>query len=81
MTLKEWYIRIKNKLIYSIGVHFPYSKVRVRSLRALGWRVGKNVYFPADLVITQNFVYYRGELEKAIMHGWEQDVSCYLALL
>jgi len=63
MTLKEWYIRIKNKLIYSIGVHFPYSKVRVRSLRALGWRVGKNVYFPADLVITQNFVYYRGELE------------------
>ena len=63
MTLKEWYIRIKNKLIYSIGVHFPYSKVRVRSLRALGWEVGKNVYFPADIVITQNFVYYRGELE------------------
>lgn len=63
MTLKEWYIRIKNKLIYSIGVHFPYSKIRVRSLRALGWEVGKNVYFPADLVITQNFVYYRGDLE------------------
>lgn len=63
MTLKEWYIRIKNKLIYSVGVHFPYSKVRVRSLRALGWKVGKDVYFPADLMITQNFVYYRGELE------------------
>ena len=63
MTLKECFNRIKNKLIYSIGVHFPYSKIRVRSLRALGWKVGKDVYFPADLMITQNFVYYRGELE------------------
>lgn len=63
MTIKEWCIRIRNKVIYKYGVHFPYSKVRVRSMRALGWKVGKNVYFPEDLVITQNFVYYRGELE------------------
>ena len=63
MTLKEWYIRIKNKLIYSIGVHFPYSKVRVRSLRALGWEVGKNVYFPADITISIQYIYDRGKLK------------------
>ncbi len=63
MTLKEWYIRIKNKLIYSIGVHFPYSPVRRNSIRALGWKCGKNVYIADDIVITQNYVYKRGELE------------------
>ncbi len=63
MTLKEWYIRIKNKLIYSIGVHFPYSKVRVRSLRALGWEVGNDVYFPADITISIQYIYDRGELK------------------
>lgn len=63
MTVKEGMIRLRNKLIYKYGVHFSFLKVRVRSLRALGWKVGKNVYFPEDLVITQNYVYHRGELE------------------
>lgn len=63
MTIKEWCIRIKNKIIYKYGVHFPYSKVRVRSLRALGWKVGKNVYFPEDIKITVQFIYDRGKFE------------------
>lgn len=40
----------------------PYSKVRIRAMRALGHKVGKEVYFPADLVLTQNFVRDRGSL-------------------
>lgn len=62
MTLKEWYIRCKNAFLYKVGVHFPYSKVRVWSLRKLGYKVGQNVYLPADLNMTQLFVYYRGDL-------------------
>lgn len=31
-------------------------------MRALGHKVGKDVYFPADLVLTQNFVKDRGLL-------------------
>ena len=63
MTLKERYIRLRNKLIYKYGVHFPSLGTRVRSIRALGWEIGKDVYFPADLTIAQNFVYKRGMLE------------------
>ena len=55
-------LRLRNKIIYKCGVHFPYLQVRVRSLRALGWKVGTNVYFPEDIIITQNFVYNRGDL-------------------
>ncbi len=55
-------IRIKNAIFYKQGVHFPFSKVRVWALRQLGHRVGKDVYFPADITITQNFVYNRGSL-------------------
>lgn len=62
MTIKEAYIRCKNKLLYSIGVHFPYRKMRIFSLRRLGYSIGRNVYLPADLVITMNYVYHRGEL-------------------
>lgn len=40
----------------------PYSKVRIKAMRALGHRVGDDVYFPSDLVITQNFVSDRGTL-------------------
>lgn len=54
--------RIKNALLYKQGVHFPFSKVRVWALRKLGHHVGKDVYFPADITITQNFVYNRGTL-------------------
>lgn len=62
-TLKTFIIRARNKFIYKFGVHFPYSKVRARSIRALGWKCGKDVYFPEDLIIAQNFVHNRGELE------------------
>ena len=54
--------RIKNAILYKIGLRFPYSKVRVRALAALGHTVGKDVYFPADLTITQNFTGSRGQL-------------------
>lgn len=30
MTLKEWIIRVKNALLYKVGVHFPYNPIRVR---------------------------------------------------
>ncbi len=62
MTIKESYIRLRNAFFYKVGVHFPYSKVRVWSLRKLGHEVGENVYFPADIVVTQNLVYDRGSL-------------------
>lgn len=63
MTIKQWYIRIKNALLYKCGVHFPYSKVRVRAMRRLGYKVGKDVYFPADIAISMTFVDSRGEIE------------------
>lgn len=62
MTLKLWSERIKNKLIYSLGIHFPYSKIRCFSLKHLGHEVGRNVYFSADIVIAQNFTGDRGHL-------------------
>lgn len=63
MTCKEWLIRIKNALLYKLGVHFPYSPVRRWSMRKLGYSVGDNVYIASDITITQNFVYNRGSLE------------------
>ena len=43
-------------------MRFPFSKVRIRAMRALGHDVGCEVYFPSDLVLTQNFVRHRGKL-------------------
>ena len=63
MTYKEWQIRIKNALLYKLGVHFPYSPVRRWSMRKLGYSIGDNVYIASDITITQNFVYNRGSLE------------------
>lgn len=56
MTVKTWCKRIKKAFYYKIGMRFPYSKVRVKSMRRLGYVVGKDVYFPSDLIITQNLV-------------------------
>ena len=53
---KRWMKRIKNAFYYKVGMRFPYSKVRVCAMRQLGYKVGESVYFPSDLVITQNFV-------------------------
>lgn len=61
-NIKFTAIRIKNALLYKVGVKFPYSKVRAKSLRALGHEVGNDVYFPAEITITQNFVHNRGHL-------------------
>lgn len=63
MTLKTWIKRIRKAFYYKIGMRFPYSKVRVRSMRKLGYKVGKQVYFPADLVIGQNFIDDKARLE------------------
>lgn len=63
MTLKTWIKRIRKAFYYKVGMRFPYSKVRVRSMRKLGYKVGEQVYFPADLVISQNLVDDRAQLE------------------
>ena len=63
MTLSLWMIRIKNALLYKVGVHFPYNPVRIWSMRHLGYRVGNQVYVASDLTVTQNFVYNQGCLE------------------
>lgn len=56
MTTKTWIKRIKKAFYYKIGMRFPYSKIRILFMRKLGYKVGKDVYFPSDLIITQNFV-------------------------
>lgn len=61
-TLKHFCIRVKNAFHYKIGMRMPYSKLRIKAMRALGHKVGENVYFPADLVLTQTFVKDRGLL-------------------
>ena len=56
MKLTTWMKRIRKAFYYKVGMRFPYSKVRLRSMRKLGYHVGTNVYFPSDLIITQNLV-------------------------
>lgn len=56
MTLKTWIKRIRKAFFYKIGMRFPYSKVRISSMRKLGYKVGEQVYFPDDLIIGQNLV-------------------------
>ncbi len=62
MTIRLWAIRIKNALLYKVGVHFPYNPVRIEALRRLGYTVGEQVYIAGDLTITQNFTENRGTL-------------------
>ena len=56
MTLKTWIKRIRKAFYYKIGMRFPYSKVRIYSIRKLGYHVGADVYFPSDLIIGQDLV-------------------------
>ena len=63
MTLKTWIKRFKKAFYYKIGMRFPYSKVRVKSMRKLGYKVGENVYFPDDLIIGQDLVDDYAKLE------------------
>lgn len=62
MTLKEGFIRLKNAFHYKVGMRMPYNRIRIRSLRKMGYSVGNDVYLPSDLKIAHNFVYHRGEL-------------------
>jgi len=43
------------KLVYHWGVHFPLLSVRIKSLRLLGFNIGKNVYVADDLVISTSY--------------------------
>lgn len=54
--------RGKNAFLYKVGLRLPYSKWRIKALRALGHHVGEKVYIPSDLVITQDFTGNRGSL-------------------
>lgn len=63
MTLKTWIKRIRKAFYYKIGMRFPYCNVRVYSIRKLGYKVGDLVYFPVDLVISQNLVDDKAQLE------------------
>lgn len=56
MTLRFFLRRITNAFLYKVVLRFPYSKTRIKALRQLGHSIGKDVYFPSDLTITQNFV-------------------------
>ncbi len=62
MMAKLWAIRIKNALLYKVGVHFPYNPIRIWAMRQLGYSVGEQVYIAGDLTITQNFTEQRGTL-------------------
>lgn len=62
MTIKPTLTRVRRKLLYIWGVRFPYLKVRIKALRALGYSVGKNVFIPSDLIITQNYATHDGDL-------------------
>lgn len=63
MTLTTWIKRIRKAFYYKVGMRFPYSKVRVRAIRKLGYKVGEQVYFPSDLIIGQNLVDDKAQLE------------------
>ena len=61
MDIQKFLARVKYCLIYKIGVHFPYLKVRILSMRVLGYDIGRGVYFPDDLVVTMGYL-NRGHL-------------------
>ena len=55
--------RVKYAFIYKVGLRFPYSKIRLKAFRAMGWEAGENVYFPADIIIPVSFVGSHGRLD------------------
>ena len=63
MNINIWVKRIRKAFYYKVGMRFPYSKVRVRAMRKLGYKVGEQVYFPSDLIIGQNLVDDKAQLE------------------
>lgn len=62
MSAKNRIVRLYRAFLYKYLLRFPYSRIRIRALRKLGHEVGKDVYIPDSLTITQNFVNDRGHL-------------------
>lgn len=62
MRISETFERVKNAFLYKRMLRSPYLKVRIWSFRKLGHHCGNNVYFPADIKISQVFVRNRGRL-------------------
>ena len=46
-----------------MGLRFPYIKIRQKSFKAMGWSIGENVYFPADITIPVAFNGNSGDLK------------------
>ena len=62
MNTYEALERIKNAFLYKMMIHLPYRKVRIWAFRQLGHICGEDVYFPADIKISQVFVRNQGKL-------------------
>lgn len=62
MKVFEEFVRLRNAFLYKIMMRFPYSKVRIWAFRKLGNVCGEDVYFPADITLSQVFVRDRGQL-------------------
>ena len=56
-------MRVKYAFIYKVGLRFPYIKIRQKSFKAMGWSIGENVYFPADITIPVAFNGNSGDLK------------------
>ena len=61
--VRHFCTRVKYAFIYKVGLRFPYSKIRLKAFRAMGWEAGENVYFPADIIIPVSFVGSHGRLD------------------
>lgn len=62
MNIANYFIRIKCAFLYKIGVHFPHVKVRIWSLRALGFKIGKDVHIAQGVTVTVSYVKNRSSL-------------------
>ena len=62
MKVKKYLIRLKCAFLYKVGVHFPHVKIRIKSLRALGYEIGKDAYVAQDLNVTVSYVENRSNL-------------------
>lgn len=56
IKIKQAVERTVNAFRYKVLLRFPYSKVRAHALRSLGYSIGKDSYFPSDIIITQYFI-------------------------
>ena len=61
--VRHFCTRVKYAFIYKVGLRFPYIKIRQKSFKAMGWSIGENVYFPADITIPVAFNGNSGDLK------------------